>query len=803
MVYRILVSCFTVLLLHGCGGSNQQVENDPFIVVDSGPFIGDDDRDGLNNQEDLCPNSQAGVAVDGNGCSESQRDDDADGIANGVDECAATPADAEVDAVGCAASQRDTDGDSITDDIDACPNTMADVEVDDLGCSDAQRDDDNDGVVNAGDVCAATPSGETVNSDGCALSQTDSDDDGVNDSIDQCAATAAGAAVDADGCSDAQNDVDADGVANESDQCPNTRAGQVVDEQGCSAAQLDSLDAPVMRTSGRNILDSTGEQFKMRGVNLQYGDNPGLRLQGIAPIAEVNANIIRLQLRENTTAEQLRDALDAIVARDMVAMVMLWEEEGEITCTEDDTYLLEYVQNKWLGEWLDVLLTPEYQPYLMINIANEWGPLNVFMQETTAYDDYIATYQSIIGDFRDAGFKVPLVIDAAHCGQDWNVFMSGRGNLLAESDPESNVVLSVHAYNFLWNTGEEVDSGIEGLNSSGLPYIFGEFGDSRFQGVQAVDHLALMAKAQAQDLGWIAWSWKGNGSGQTVLDMSTEEGSVALTEHGEDIVNGSFGIASTSVLANFVAVGTPPVFFATGAEATPTGDITIEGSSAQLGDAGGDPTPALTWSFDVPEDGDYQLAIAYTSDNPDRQQNVSFDGGEADVWTFPPGESPARQIQALAAGEHTLEISANWGYMTIHSVELVRINNTVFEATAAIAATSGDVVVVGDDAQLQAFDAENPPTVSWTFDVPEDGDYRVSLGYTSDNDERQQNIVLDGESLETRTFLISGSPSQSTHSLTAGEHVFEVVANWGYMTLHHIEVVRAPAEDQQAAQKQY
>lgn len=58
----------------------------------------DDDKDGVVNELDQCPNSPSGQKVNEVGCS---LDDDKDGVANGVDECPTTPAGYVVDAVGC------------------------------------------------------------------------------------------------------------------------------------------------------------------------------------------------------------------------------------------------------------------------------------------------------------------------------------------------------------------------------------------------------------------------------------------------------------------------------------------------------------------------------------------------------------------------------------------------------------------------------------------------------------------------------------------------------------------------------
>ena len=62
----------------------------------------DYDRDGVPNDQDLCPGTALHTEVDANGCPfEVDGDDDNDGVANSVDYCPNTPAGVAVDMNGC------------------------------------------------------------------------------------------------------------------------------------------------------------------------------------------------------------------------------------------------------------------------------------------------------------------------------------------------------------------------------------------------------------------------------------------------------------------------------------------------------------------------------------------------------------------------------------------------------------------------------------------------------------------------------------------------------------------------------
>ncbi|MFA6597257.1 MAG: OmpA family protein [Ignavibacteriaceae bacterium] len=148
----------------------------------------DSDRDGVPDNEDACPGTPIGVAVNEFGC---PIDTDSDGVPDYLDKCPGTPSGVAVGATGC---PLDTDGDGVPDYLDKCTNTPAGAKVDANGCP---LDSDGDGVPDYLDKCANTPSGAKVDASGCPL---DSDGDGVADYLDKCPNTPKGTQVNAEGC---------------------------------------------------------------------------------------------------------------------------------------------------------------------------------------------------------------------------------------------------------------------------------------------------------------------------------------------------------------------------------------------------------------------------------------------------------------------------------------------------------------------------------------------------------------------------------------------------------------------------
>lgn len=95
----------------------------------------DDDKDGVPNDKDSCPNTQQNEMVDENGCSDMQKDSDGDGVWDAIDLCPSTADGKMVNINGCALYQIDNDKDGVPDNVDLCLNTPMDESVNLYGCS--------------------------------------------------------------------------------------------------------------------------------------------------------------------------------------------------------------------------------------------------------------------------------------------------------------------------------------------------------------------------------------------------------------------------------------------------------------------------------------------------------------------------------------------------------------------------------------------------------------------------------------------------------------------------------------------
>lgn len=158
---NILIIC-CICVLSGCAGNTRR-ERDTCVVgtMAAGSGIGSVASVGLGTVTGLMGGALASVFLCGKNTPEHVADSDNDGVSDANDACPNTPAGVDVDGRGC---PRDDDGDGVANYNDKCPDTPRGITVDNRGCP---LDDDNDGVVNNRDECPGTPQGTKVDSKGC------------------------------------------------------------------------------------------------------------------------------------------------------------------------------------------------------------------------------------------------------------------------------------------------------------------------------------------------------------------------------------------------------------------------------------------------------------------------------------------------------------------------------------------------------------------------------------------------------------------------------------------------------------
>ncbi|MET9542285.1 cellulase family glycosylhydrolase [Streptomyces sp. NPDC006553] len=284
------------------------------------------------------------------------------------------------------------------------------------------------------------------------------------------------------------------------------------------------------------LVDATGKDFVLRGVNHAHTWYSGRTGQSLADIKALGANSVRVVLSTGTrwTKNDAADVADVVAQCKVNRLVCVLE-------AHDTTGYGEQGGAASLSEavdyWLEVASALKGQEkYVIVNLGNE-------PHGNAGYTAWTQDTRDAIGRMRTAGFDHTLMVDAPNWGQDWSGTMRENAPAVLASDPDRNTVFSIHMYG-VYDTAAEVEDYLGSFVDRGLPVVVGEFGDDHSDGDPDED--AIMATARRLDLGYLGWSWSGNGGGVEYLDLATGFDASRLSSWGERLFHGRDGIRQTS-----------------------------------------------------------------------------------------------------------------------------------------------------------------------------------------------------------------------------------------------------------------
>ncbi|MCQ4210515.1 cellulase family glycosylhydrolase [Streptomyces longispororuber] len=297
-----------------------------------------------------------------------------------------------------------------------------------------------------------------------------------------------------------------------------------------------AADSPGFHIQDGRLLDANNKDFVMRGVNHAHTWYPDKTDQALKDIKAKGANTVRVvlgtggQWTKNDTAD--------------VAQVVSECKENRLICVLEAHDTTGYGEagaavplSKAVDYWLsvkDALVGQE--KYVLVNIGNEpYGNTNY-----TAWTDDTKT---AIGRLRAAGLDHTLMVDAPNWGQDWSFTMRDNASGVLASDPDRNVLFDIHMYG-VYDTPAEVSDYLNRFATADLPIVVGEFGDMHSDGNPDED--AIMSTAQSLGIGYMGWSWSGNGSGVEYLDLVQNFDASRLSDWGKRLFDGADGIKATA-----------------------------------------------------------------------------------------------------------------------------------------------------------------------------------------------------------------------------------------------------------------
>ena len=283
--------------------------------------------------------------------------------------------------------------------------------------------------------------------------------------------------------------------------------------------------------SGRYLLDANGNNFIMRGINVPHNWYPEQTSQFQHTKAK-GANTVRVVLSSGqnwpkNSASDVANVINLCKTNKLVCVLEVHdttgygEEAGAASLTQAVIYWKE-IKSALIGQ----------EAYVIINIGNEpYGNVNT--------SGWINDTKNAIAEMRSAGFQHMLMVDAPDWGQDWEFIMRDNAASIFNSDPNGNIVFSIHMYG-VFDTSNKIQSYVSTFVNAGLPLVIGEFGHQHTDGNP--DENSIMSVAQSNGIGYLGWMWSGGG----YLDMVTNFDPAKETAWGTRIIHGQNGIAATS-----------------------------------------------------------------------------------------------------------------------------------------------------------------------------------------------------------------------------------------------------------------
>jgi hypothetical protein len=250
--------------------------------------------------------------------------------------------------------------------------------------------------------------------------------------------------------------------------------------------------------------------------------------------------VVRIVWSTSGSATDLNAAVSNCIQKHMIPMVELHDATG-------DWSKLQQCVDYWIRDDI-VQVIWSYEQFFLLNIANECGDGSV--SNTTFRNGYT----SAITQIREAGIHVPLVIDGSGWGQNINILQAEGPNLIT-ADPDHNLLFSVHMWwpKMYGYTEQDIVTEIAQSVNIGLPLIVGEFSqmhgsctDNTITSSNSIAYLTIISQCQANEIGYIAWSWFGNCN--PFWDMSSNGTYTGLYDWGLEVaVTDPNSIKNTSV----------------------------------------------------------------------------------------------------------------------------------------------------------------------------------------------------------------------------------------------------------------
>jgi mannan endo-1,4-beta-mannosidase len=274
-----------------------------------------------------------------------------------------------------------------------------------------------------------------------------------------------------------------------------------------------------IHVSGTQILEKNGSPLILRGTSHAHVWYQS-QTSSIANIKAAGANAVRVVLGGGRWGPNSASDVANVISLCKASKLICILEDHDTTGygEQSGAYTLAQAAQYWVG--LKSVLQGQ-EDYVIVNIGNEPIGNNNPSQWTSATIDAIKT-------IRSAGISNALMVDAPSWGQDWAFVMRDNAKTVFAADSQANTIFSVHMYG-VYDTAAEITAYVGAFQSNNLPLVIGEFGFNHSDGDP--DEATIMA----QSIGWLGWSWSGNGGGVEYLDQVTNFDPNQMTSWGTQL----------------------------------------------------------------------------------------------------------------------------------------------------------------------------------------------------------------------------------------------------------------------------
>lgn len=286
------------------------------------------------------------------------------------------------------------------------------------------------------------------------------------------------------------------------------------------------------------LYDAKGNLFVMRGINHAHTWFKDKLYTAIPAIAATGANTVRIVLSDGQqwtkdSVSDVKNIIELCKSNKLICILEVHDITGK-----NDIEGLRRTTDYWI-EIKDALIGNEN--YVILNIANEWvGDWNG--------EIWYKGYSEAVKKLRKAGFNNTIMVDAAGWGQ-YGESIGKYGKRLLQDDVNGNLMFSVHMYGTAGGSKESIRRNLRYAYDNGLCAVVGEFGYNHSDG--DVDEGYIMQYCTENNVGYLGWSWKGNGGGVEYLDIAKDwEGKTLSEDWGEVLINSPNGIKKTSQICS-------------------------------------------------------------------------------------------------------------------------------------------------------------------------------------------------------------------------------------------------------------